>query len=145
MSLAILAANDIPVDRLPVLTGVRVVLGLAAVLGLATVFAYGLGVVVRRAWVAALVGLALVALPYAVTVVPFLPDTVGVWLLRLTPAAGFAVQQTATAYAQVTAHYTPANGYYPLPGWAGLAVLCAYTGIVLGFAVRKRTTEPGWR
>ncbi|MEV6969867.1 hypothetical protein AB0M47_32610 [Hamadaea sp. NPDC051192] len=145
VSMAILAGKDIPVDQLPMLTGVRVVLGLAAVLALATVFAYGLGVVLRRAWTAAGVALALVALPYAVTVVPFLPDVAGTWLLRLTPAAGFAVQQTLTEYTQVTAHYTPANGYYPLPGWAGLAVLCAYTGVVLGIALRRRPAEPGWR
>ncbi|NUT18057.1 MAG: hypothetical protein HOV77_02645 [Hamadaea sp.] len=145
VSLAILAAKDVPVDQLPLLTGVRVVVGLALVLGLATVFAYALGVVLRRAWLAIVVSLALIALPYAITVVPFLPDEVAAWLLRLTPAAGFAVRQTATEYAQVTAHYTPANGYYPLPGWAGLAVLCAYTLIVMIVALRKRTSELSWR
>ena len=60
-----------------------------------------------------------------------LPDAVSEWLLRLTPAAAFAVQQTMTEYPQVTAHYAPSAGYFPLPWWAGLLVLCAYTAVVV--------------
>jgi hypothetical protein len=67
-----------------------------------------------------------VAVPYALTAFPLLPDAVADWLLRLTPAAGFAVLQTAVEYPQVTAHYAPSSGYFPLPWWAGLAVLAAY-------------------
>ena len=115
----------------PLLTGVRVTVGVAAVLALCAVLSYGLGVWLRRGWAAILVGLALVAVPYAVTAVPLLPDVVAEWLLRLTPAAGFAVKQTVVEYPQVTAHYAPSAGYFPLPGWAGFAVLCAYTALVL--------------
>ncbi|MEU3650947.1 hypothetical protein AB0E59_46860 [Lentzea sp. NPDC034063] len=118
----------------PLLTGVRVTVGVAAVLALCAVFGYGLGVWLRRGWAAILVGLALVAVPYAVTAVPLLPDDVTDWLLRLTPAAGFAVKQTVVEYPQVTAHYAPSAGYFPLPGWAGFAVLCAYTVLVLWLA-----------
>ena len=57
------------------------------------------------------------------------------WLLRLTPAAAFAVQQTLVQYPQVTNTYTAAYGYYPLPPWAGLAVLCAWAALALGLAV----------
>jgi hypothetical protein len=30
--------------------------------------------------------------------------------------------------------YTPVFGFYPLPPWAGFAVLCAWTGVALGVA-----------
>jgi hypothetical protein len=29
---------------------------------------------------------------------------------------------------------TPSNGYFPLPPWAGFAVLCAYAAQALGLA-----------
>ncbi|MDX3660968.1 hypothetical protein PV646_27005 [Streptomyces sp. ID05-26A] len=130
------------------LTGVRVVVGVAAALALCAVFSYGLGVWLRRGWAAILAGLVLVAVPYAVTGVPLLPDVVAEWLLRLTPAAGFAVKQTMVEYPQVTAHYAPSAGYFPLPGWAGFAVLCAYTAAVLWLASpgspgSARTPLPG--
>lgn len=136
-SLAVLAANEVPVQSIGMLTGVRVALGLAVVLALCAVIAYALGRLLKRGWLAALAAVAVIALPYAVTAFPFLPDEVARWLLRLTPAAGFAVQQTAVEYPQVTAHFAPSAGYFPLPGWAGLAVLCAYTLVIL--AVVSRT------
>jgi hypothetical protein len=36
------------------------------------------------------------------------------WLLRLTPAAGFAIQQSIPEYPQVLDLYAPSAGYYPL-------------------------------
>ncbi|GAA0971674.1 hypothetical protein GCM10009555_023180 [Acrocarpospora macrocephala] len=54
------------------------------------------------------------------------------WLLRVTPAAAFAVQQSIREYPQVIAYYAPMGGYFPLPGWAGFAVLCGYAMVVLG-------------
>lgn len=136
---AILRGNGIVVQPVSVLTGARVVVGVAVVLALCAVLTYGLGVWLRRGWAAILIGLSLVALPYAVTAIPLLPDAVAEWLLRLTPAAGFAVQQTVEEFPQVTAHYAPLAGYFPLPWWAGLAVLCAYTLIVLWMAAHQRT------
>ncbi|SMC87877.1 hypothetical protein [Lentzea albidocapillata] len=129
-----LLAAGIVVATTPLATFVRVVVGVAAVLAVCAVLSYGLGVWLRRGWAAILVGLTLVAVPYAVTAVPLLPDAVAEWLLRLTPAAGFAVKQTVVEYPQVTAHYAPSAGYFPLPGWAGFAVLCAYTALVLWLA-----------
>lgn len=129
----------------PTWTGVRVVAGVAAVLALCAVLSYGLGVWLRRGWAAVVAALALVAVPYAVTSVPLLPDAVADWLLRLTPAAGFAVKQTMVEYSQVTAHYAPSAGYFPLPGWAGLAVLVSYVAVVLWPAsrgVRGSATTP---
>ena len=55
------------------------------------------------------------------------------WLLLA--AAAFAVQQTIRQYPQVTADYTPGNGYFPLAPWAGFAVLCAWTALALALAV----------
>jgi ABC-type transport system involved in multi-copper enzyme maturation permease subunit len=63
-----------------------------------------------------------------------MPVGVEEWLVRVTPAAAFAIQQVAPAYPQVDATYTPANGYFPLPWWAGFAVLCAWTALALALA-----------
>jgi hypothetical protein len=56
------------------------------------------------------------------------------WLLRITPAAGFAIQQAYPAYHQVDASYTIVGGYYPLPPWAGFAVLCAWAAAAVALA-----------
>jgi hypothetical protein len=139
VSVAILRGNDVPVEPVAALTVLRIAVGLAAVFGLSAVLAFGLGVLLRRGWAGIVAALALVALPFAVATLPVLPDAVAQWLLRVSPAAAFAVKQTLVEYPQVTAHYAPSDGYFPLPGWAGLAVLCAY---VLGaaWAVRRRRT-----
>ncbi|MEU8394506.1 hypothetical protein AB0C28_04930 [Nonomuraea sp. NPDC048892] len=137
VGLEIMKGNGIVVPPLPVPTGVRVIAGLAAVLALCAVVAYGLGVLLRRGWTAIVAGVSLIALPYVVTAFPLLPDTVSDWLLRLTPAAGFAVKQTLVEYPQVTQHYAPSAGYFPLPWPAGLALLCAYALIVLLIATRR--------
>ncbi|MFC3895227.1 hypothetical protein ACFOWZ_27420 [Lentzea rhizosphaerae] len=136
LSTAILKTNGVPVQPMSVLTTVRLVVGIATVLALCAVLVLALGVWARRGWAAVLIGLSLIALPYAVTTLPLLPDPVAEWLLRLTPAAAFAVGQTRVEYSQVIAHYAPSAGYYPLPWWAGLLVLCAYTVIVVRVAVR---------
>ncbi|WP_127504195.1 hypothetical protein [Actinoplanes solisilvae] len=112
----------------------RVIVGVPGALALCAALAFGLGVLLRRGWVAVVAVLSLIALPYAVTAVPLVPDPVAEWLLRVTPAAGFAVKQTVQEFPQVTAHYAPSAGYFPLPWWAGLAVLAAYTVIVVRLA-----------
>ena len=56
-------------------------------------------------------------------------------VLTITPAAAFAVQQSTPEYGQVTAGYTPADGYFPLSPAGGFAVLCGYTAVALGVAV----------
>ncbi|PZG44888.1 hypothetical protein C1I98_16440, partial [Spongiactinospora gelatinilytica] len=139
--MASLAGNGIVVPTLPVPTGARVIVGLAAVLALCAVVAYALGVRLHRGWSATLAGVSLIALPFAVTAFPLLPDAVSDWLMRLTPAAGFAVKQTMAEYPQVTAHYAPSAGYLPLPGWAGLTVLCAYTVITMLIAIGPEQAE----
>jgi hypothetical protein len=74
--------------------------------------------------------------PYLLTeTTPLLPPGPTNWLARVTPAAAIAVQQTLVQYPQVANVYAPASGYYPLPPWAGLAVLCAWAVAALGLAV----------
>ncbi|MCA2226444.1 DUF1349 domain-containing protein [Nonomuraea aurantiaca] len=147
LGLAILAGRGVPLQPVSPVTGARVVIGLAVVLALCGVLAYGLGVLLRRGWAAILLALALVAVPYTVAALPLLPDAVAQWLLRLTPAAGLAVQQTTVEYPQVVAHYAPSAGYFPLPGWAGFAVLCAYTLAVLWPVLNRTPAGPpaNWR
>ncbi|GAA1408310.1 hypothetical protein [Catellatospora coxensis] len=132
------------------LTELRVVVGTAVLLALVAVLALALGALLRRAWLAVTVLLAGLVLPYLLVVVPLLPDAVADWLLRLTPAAGFAVLQTLTEYPQVTMHYAPYAGYFPLPWWAGLAVTGAFAALALGLALRRaprrpETTPVDWR
>ena len=87
------------------------------------------------------IAVAAVVLPYLAAVIGGLPAAASEWLLRLTPAAAFAIQQVAPEYAHVLANYTPGSGYYPLPAWAGLAVLAGYAALALGLAVRAAAPE----
>jgi ABC-type transport system involved in multi-copper enzyme maturation permease subunit len=115
-------------------TEARAVAGTAALLAVAAVLAFALGALLRSSAGAVTAAIAAVVLPYllAITV---LPTGAADWLLRLTPAAAFAIQQTTPAYPQVSAPYTPGNGYFPLAPWAGFAVLCGYTALAVGLAV----------
>ncbi len=130
----ILRGNGAYVYPASVLTQVRVIAGTAAVLAVAAVIALAIAAILRRG--AAPVVVAVIVLPYMFTVAaPILPPGPTDWLLRLTPAAAFAVQQTLVQYPQVSNTYTAAYGYYPLPPWAGFAVLCAWAALALGLAV----------
>jgi hypothetical protein len=139
----ILRAYSLSVIPVSALTGLRVVVGVAALLAVAAVCGLALGVLLRRTWAAILVAISTLALPYLLATLPLLPDDVAKWLLRLTPAAGFAIEQTIHEYPQVVAHYAPSEGYFPLAWWAGFAVLFGYATVVLALAVfrlRRRTT-----
>ena len=113
----------------------RAEVGTAALLAVAAVFALGVGTILRRSATAVATVIAATVLPYLLALTPFLPPPMAQWLTRVTPAAALAVQQTLTRYPQVDSLYTPANGYYPLPPWAGLAVLCGYAALTLTLAV----------
>jgi len=147
-----LRANGNSVLAVSALTELRVIVGAAALLAVAAVFALALGALLRRTWAAILVAIPAVVLPYVLAALPLLPDDVSQGLMRLTPAVGFAVQQTLHEYPQVVAHYAPSAGYFPLPWWAGFAVLCGYAAVVLTLAVfrlRRRVVasppQPKWR
>jgi ABC-type transport system involved in multi-copper enzyme maturation permease subunit len=116
------------------LTELRVIAGAAALLAVAAVLALALGTILRRSAAAVTIVIVAIVLPYILAVGSVLPVGVSDWLLRITPAAAFAVQQAAPQYPQVTALYTPGSGYFPLAPWAGLAVLCGYAAVLLGLA-----------
>jgi hypothetical protein len=110
-----------------------VVTGTAALLAVAAVLAVAVGVLLRRPAGAITVAVVGIVLPYLLAV-SVLPAGAAQWVLRVTPAAAFALQQSVVEYPQVANVYTPANGYFPLPPWAGLAVLVAWTALALGAA-----------
>jgi hypothetical protein len=112
----------------------RVAAGTAAVLTGVAVLALGAGVILRRSATAVTAVVAVTVLPYLLALVPFVPPPMAQWLARVTPAAALAVQQTLVRYPHVDSVYTPAYGYYPLPPWAGLAVLCGWIAVVLTVA-----------
>ena len=123
------------------LTQARVIVGTAALLALAAVVALAVGAVMRRSAGAVTVVIAAIVLPYFLAVASVLPTGASQWLLRITPAAAFAIQQTVRQYPQVAAIYRPGNGYFPLAPWAGFAVLCGYTICALAgaiFLLRRR-------
>jgi ABC-type transport system involved in multi-copper enzyme maturation permease subunit len=126
----------------PALTEVRMVVGIAAVLAVAAVLALALGTLTRHGVTAVATVIVVIFLPFLLgTLQGLLPLTAQEWLLRLTPAAGFAVLQQLPAYHQVFTQYTPANGYFTLAPWTGFAVLCAWAGAALlaaDYVLRRR-------
>ena len=127
-------------------TELRMVAGTAALLAVAAVLALALGAVLRRSVAAITIVVVAIVLPYLLIAASVLPVGVLDWLLRITPAAAFAIQQAAPRYPQVTALYSPGTGYYPLAPWAGFAVLCAWAALALGLAmvlIAGGTHEPG--
>jgi ABC-type transport system involved in multi-copper enzyme maturation permease subunit len=115
------------------LTEARVILGTGAMLAVGAVLALSIGTVLRRG--VATVGAVIVAivLPYILGVSGVLPATLAEWVLRVTPAAGFAIEQSVPQYQQVAGHYGPPD-YFPLAPWSGFAVLCVYATVALGLA-----------
>ncbi len=135
LSERILRANGNQIVAVTRLTELRVMAGTAALLAVAAVLALAVGAMLRRSAAAVTAVIVAIVLPYVLAVASVLPAAVSDWLLRLTPAAAFAIQQSLTEYPQVTAAHTPSAGYFPLAPWAGFAVLCGYTALTLGLAV----------
>jgi hypothetical protein len=121
------------IDPVSMLTDMRLVAGTAALLAVAAVLALAIGAVVRRSAVAVTLAIVVTVVPYILSTV--LPAGLSQWLLRVTPAAGFAVQQAYPKYPQLGVDYASASGYYPLAPWAGFAVLCAWAAAALGLAI----------
>lgn len=135
----ILLSNGIHIAPVTPLTELRVIIGTAALLAVVAVFALALGVLFRRRILAIIVAIVMNVLPLLISA--FLTPEMSRWLLRLTPATGFAIQQSIPEYPQVIGLYVPIAGYYPLAPWAGFAVLCGYTALGLGlaaFRLRRR-------
>ncbi|MGI8333817.1 ABC transporter permease subunit [Actinomadura scrupuli] len=133
----ILGANGNHVLPVSSLTEARVFAGAAALFAVTAVFALALGALFRRSVVAVITAITLIVLPYILATASVLPEGLSEWLLRLTPAAGFAVLQSIPEYPQVIGHYAPSAGYYPLAPWAGFAVFCGYAALALGLAARR--------
>ena len=119
----------------PLLTEVRVIVGTAAMLAVAAVFALALGAILRRSAAAITIAVVTVVMPFLITALNVVPAGVGDWLLRLTPAAGLAIEQSIPRYAQVTTVIKPVQGYYPLSPYAGFAVLCLWAAAALALAL----------
>jgi ABC-type transport system involved in multi-copper enzyme maturation permease subunit len=138
----LLHENGNPIEPMPALSEARIVVGTAALLAVTAVLALAVGALLRRSAGAVTAVIAVIILPYLLAVLSgVLPVGAEEWLVRVTPAAGFAIQQSTPQYAQVTASYTPINGYFPLPPWAGFAVLCAWAAAALalaGYVLRRR-------
>jgi hypothetical protein len=115
-------------------TEVRVIIGTAALAAVSAVLALAVGTMVRRSAAAVAIVIVTIVVPYFLAVSAAVPLGVADWLLRITPAAGFAVQQPYPQYRQVTAIYSAVSGYFPLAPWAGLAVLCGWAAVSLSGA-----------
>ncbi|MFG2091375.1 MULTISPECIES: hypothetical protein [unclassified Spirillospora] len=123
----VLRSNGLAPPPLGDATVLRAVVGTGALLGVIAVFALAVAVIVRRSAPAITVVLLLLLVPQIVAT--GLPLSAARWLERLTPAAGFAIQQTVTQYDRA------------IGPWAGFGVLCAYTAVALAAAawlVRRR-------
>ncbi|MFE9600636.1 hypothetical protein [Streptomyces hokutonensis] len=117
----------------------RAVVGSAVLLSLVAVLALALGVVLRNSAGAIAAVVVLVILPQILSFAFPLPAAQ--WLLRVTPAAAFAIQQGKTYYPQVQHTCLPESGCYPLSPYNGLAVLAAYVLAALllaAWTVRRR-------
>ena len=132
-----LARSRVYVFPVSWLTELRMVVGTAALVAVAAVLALAVGTMLRRSAAAVTVVIVAIVLPYLLGVVSVLPAGAADWVLRITPAAAFAVQQALPQYSQVTALYSPGGGggYFPLAPWAGFAVLCGWTALAVALAL----------
>lgn len=133
---AIAREHGLPITPFGVGLSIRAVLGTAVLLAATAVLAMATSVIVRRGVAAVGAVAALVVLPAMLGTAGLLPAGAAAWLMRLTPAAGLAVQQHLPRYPQVDADWSVANGYFPLPPWAGLAVTLLWVIAALGLAFR---------
>ncbi|MGH8793248.1 MAG: hypothetical protein ACRDXX_11460 [Stackebrandtia sp.] len=130
VGLAMLRANQNPVQPITLGTELRVIVGYAVLTAAAAVLALGLAALVKRSIVAIGLATALVVVPYLLAIAGLAP-----WLLMITPAAGFAITQSVPTFAHVDVSQSLLGGYYPLPPWAGLTVTCGYAALALGAAI----------
>jgi ABC-type transport system involved in multi-copper enzyme maturation permease subunit len=116
----VLRANGLATASLLDGPALRAVVGTAVLLAVVALLSLAVATIARRAAVA--ITAVLLALLVPQIVATGLPAAVAVWVERVTPAAGFAIQQTVHRYDTAIA---------PL---AGLAVLCGYTALALAVA-----------
>lgn len=113
--------------------GVQVVVGTAALLAVVAILTVAVGTLLRRSAGTITTVIGLVVFPLVLSLIlPFGPAT---WVLRVTPAAAFGVQQALPRYSQAPAACLPYNGCFPLSPWNGFLVLCAWAAAALGIAM----------
>ena len=88
----------------------------------------------RRSAAAITAAVVTVVLPFLLAGLNIVPSGVGAWLLRLTPTAGLAIQQSIPRYPQVASVVDTVRGYWPLSPYAGFGVLCLWAAAALGLA-----------
>jgi ABC-type transport system involved in multi-copper enzyme maturation permease subunit len=116
------------------LTVARVIVGSGALVALTAVAVLGIGTILRQSAGAILAGVVVFVLPTFTgpgIIGPTSSGSAAAWLYRVTPAAGFSMLGLLPRSGLVSYPYTMANGYYPLPPWAGLLVLGAYAAVAL--------------
>lgn len=151
---SVAAAISIPLDNhvaatngnyiLPIsaITQARVVIGTGAIVALIAIAVLATGAMLRRTAGTVVLGIVVFVLP-AVMVVPYVSGSrtgssppLPLWLLRLSPAAGFSALQSLPRPSQVSFPYTISNGYLPLSPGVGLAVTAAWALLLLLLAAR---------
>ncbi|MEV4347002.1 hypothetical protein AB0J83_21310 [Actinoplanes sp. NPDC049596] len=142
VTLGMLHAKAVVVLAAPWPTTLRVAGGTAVLLSLTAVLAYGLGSLLRRAVPAIVAVTTLMLAPPILALTSVLPPAAGEWLLRVTPAAAFAIQQSIPFYPQASRPQTVLDGYYPLSPWAGLAVLALYALAAVAAATWRLHRSP---
>ena len=127
------ASSVYPVWSLTSSRGLQIVVGTAGLLAVTAILALSAGAVLRRSAGAIAAVVVLLIVPLILGAI--LPQKAADWLLRVTPAAAFGLQQGTPHYSQVTNICQPINGCFPLAPWDGFAVLCAWGAAALGIAV----------
>jgi ABC-type transport system involved in multi-copper enzyme maturation permease subunit len=113
--------------------GVQVVVGSAALLAVAAVLCIAIGTLLRRSAGTITTVLGMVVFPLVLSLI--LPPGPASWLLKVTPAAAFGVQQALPRYSQAPAACLAYNGCFPLSPWTGLLVMCAWAAAALAIAM----------
>jgi ABC-type transport system involved in multi-copper enzyme maturation permease subunit len=137
----VLRSNGVRLYPANTLSELHVIASTGALFAVTAILALGAGAVARRSAGAVAAVIAAIVLPYLLAISNVMPLGAAQWLLRITPAAGLAIQQTLPQYPQVSGAYSPGNGFYPLAPWAGFAVLCGYAALALilaTFLLRRR-------
>jgi hypothetical protein len=127
------ASSVYPVWSLTSGRGLQLVVGSAGMLAVAAILALSAGTVLRRSAGAITAVVVLMLVPLILGTI--LPQDYADWLLRLTPAGAFGVQQGIPQYSQVMHACQPYNGCFPLAPWTGLAVAAVWAAAALGLAI----------
>ena len=128
-------SNGVPADPVGTLTEMRIVVGTAVLLAVAAVLALAVATVLRRSAGAVATVIVAIVLPYILATASILPTGPSEWLLRLTPAAAFSIQQSLVEYPQVSGLLRTGERLLSAgPRGPGSRVLCGYTAVALAAA-----------